>query len=407
MSREKVVLAYSGGLDTSVILKWLDLQGYDVVAYIADLGQAEHLKQLEEKAYKSGAVDFHCIDLKEPFVTDYIYPAVQFNAVYEGRYLLGTSLARPIIAKGMVDLAHKVGAKYVAHGATGKGNDQVRFELSVAALDPEIKCITPWRIPEFFNKIKGRKEAMEFAKEHGIPVKATVDKPWSSDENFMHISFEAGILEDPNAVPPKDMFEMTVDPKDAPDEPETIEIGFEKGIPVTLDGKKVSPVEMLDTLNKIGGKHGIGRIDIVESRYVGMKSRGVYETPGGTLLIAAHRDLEGMTLEGSLIQLKETLMPRFAQLTYNGYWFTSEMDCLLAFVKESQKYVTGSIKLELYKGNITIVGRKSDYSLYDPMIASMEDDAGAYDQTDANGFIKLHSIPLVANARRKRKNGVV
>jgi argininosuccinate synthase len=407
MSREKVVLAYSGGLDTSVILKWLDLQGYDVVAYIADLGQAEHLKDLEEKAYKSGAVDFYCIDMRESFVTDYIYPAVQFNAVYEGRYLLGTSLARPIIAKGMVDLAHKVGAKYVAHGATGKGNDQVRFELSVAALDPNIKCITPWRIPEFFNKIKGRKEAMNFAKEHGIPVKATVDKPWSSDENFMHISFEAGILEDPNAVPPKDMFEMTVDPKDAPDESEIIEIGFEKGIPTTLNGKKVNPIEMLDTLNKIGGKHGIGRIDIVESRYVGMKSRGVYETPGGTLLIAAHRDLEGMTLEGSLIQLKETLMPRFAQLTYNGYWFTSEMDCLLAFVKESQKYVTGSIKLELYKGNITIVGRKSEYSLYDPMIASMEDDAGAYDQTDANGFIKLHSIPLIANAKRKKKNGEI
>ena len=402
MSREKIVLAYSGGLDTSVILKWLDLQGYDVVAYVADLGQAEHLKELEEKAYKSGAVDFYCIDLKEKFVTDFVYPSIQFNAVYEGRYLLGTSLARPIIAKGMVDLAHKVGAKYVSHGATGKGNDQVRFELSVAALDPSIKCITPWRIPEFFNKIKGRKEAMEFAKEHGIPVKATLDKPWSSDENFMHISFEAGILEDPNSFPPKDMFELTVDPKDAPDKSETIEIGFEKGIPVSLDGKKVTPVEILDTLNKIGGKHGIGRIDIVESRYVGMKSRGVYETPGGTLLMAAHRDLEGMTLEGSLIQLKETLMPRFSQLTYNGYWYSSEMDCLLVFVKESQKYVTGEIKLELYKGNITIAGRKTDYSLYDPMIASMEDDAGAYDQTDAKGFIKLNSIPLVANARRKK-----
>jgi argininosuccinate synthase len=402
MSREKVVLAYSGGLDTSVILKWLDLKGYDVIAYVADVGQSDNLDELEEKAYASGAKGFYRVDLREEFIKDYVYPAVQFNALYEGRYLLGTSLARPVIAKGMVEIANKEGAAYIAHGATGKGNDQVRFELSVAALSPHLKTIAPWRDPEFFNKIKGRKEAMEFAAKYNIPIKATTKKPWSSDENYMHISFEAGILEDPNSRPPKDMFELTVDPKDAPDESEIIEIEFNKGVPVKVNGETLAPVELLGKLNKLAGKHGIGRIDIVESRYVGMKSRGVYETPGGTLLHAAHRDLEGMVLEGSLINLKESLMPRFSKLVYDGYWYTSEMECLLAFLTESQKYVTGSIKLELYKGNITIAGRKSDYSLYDEKIASMEDDGGAYNQTDATGFIVLNSIPLRANAKRKK-----
>ncbi|MEF3254272.1 MAG: argininosuccinate synthase [Deferribacterales bacterium] len=403
MSREKVVLAYSGGLDTSVILKWLDLKGYDVVAYVADLGQRDDFKAIEEKAYKSGAKEFYVVDLKDYFVKDFVYTSIKFNAVYEGRYLMGTSLARPVIAKGMVDIAKKTGAKYIAHGATGKGNDQVRFEISVAALMPELKAIVPWRDPSFFNVIKGRKEAMEFAKEHGIPVKATVDQPWSSDENLMHISFEAGILEDPAMRPPKEMFELTVDPKDAPDDAEIIEIEFEKGEPVRLNGQSYGPADMLKQLNTIAGKHGIGRVDMVESRYVGMKSRGVYETPGGTVLMAAHRDLEALTLDGSLINLKDTLMPRFAQLVYAGYWFTHEMDCLRTFVEKTQEFVDGKVRLELYKGNVTCIGRESEYSLYDKLVVSMDDDLGAYNQTDATGFIKLHSLPVRAHAKRLNK----
>ncbi|WP_277656791.1 argininosuccinate synthase [Seleniivibrio woodruffii] len=403
MAKDKVVLAYSGGLDTSVILKWLQLKGYDVVAYVADLGQLPDVDAIREKAMKSGAVDFYALDLKEEFVNDFVFEAVKFNAVYEGRYLLGTSLARPIIAKGMVEVAKKVGAKYLAHGATGKGNDQVRFELTAAALNPELKTIVPWRMPEFFNVIKGRKEAMDFAKEHGIPVKATAEQPWSSDDNLLHISFEAGILEDPALRPPAEMFEYTTDPKKAPDEAEIIELKFEKGVAVKLNGKKYSPAELLKELNKIGGKHGIGRIDMVESRYVGMKSRGVYETPGGTILYAAHRDLEALTLDGATINLKETLMPRFATLVYNGYWYSPEMDCLRALLEESQKFVTGKVRLELYKGNITCIGRESKYSLYNKLVVSMEDDEGAYNQTDAVGFIKLHALPLKAHAARAKK----
>jgi len=401
MAREKVVLAYSGGLDTSVILKWLDLKGYDVIAYVADLGQREDFSAVKEKAFASGAKDFKILDLKEEFVKDFVFTSIKFNALYEGRYYLGTSLARPIIAKGMVEIAKEKGAKYIAHGATGKGNDQVRFELTAAALAPELKAIVPWREPEFFNVIKGRKEAMEFAAKYNIPVKATVDKPWSSDENIMHISFEAGILEDPSQRPPKDMFELTVAPEDAPDTPETVEIEFEKGEPVALNGERLSPASLLKKLNEIGGRNAIGRVDIVESRYVGMKSRGVYETPGATILMAAHRDLEGLTLDGSLINLKDTLMPRFAHLVYAGYWYSTEMDCLRAFLLKSQEYVTGKVKLELYKGNITIISRESKYSLYDKLVVSMDDDLGAYNQTDATGFIKLHSLPLKAHAKRK------
>ena len=400
--REKVVLAYSGGLDTSVILKWLDLQGYDVVAFVADVGQRDDLSVLEAKAKASGAKEFFIGDLKEEFVRDFVFPSIRFNAMYEGRYMLGTSLARPVIAKGLVETARKTKAKYISHGATGKGNDQVRFELTAAALAPDLKAIVPWRMPEFFNKIKGRKEAMEFAKKYKIPVKATAKKPWSSDENALHISFEAGILEDPATTPPNNMFEYSASPKAAPDKAEIIELEFEQGTPVKLNGKKLSPYKMLTELNKIGGRNGVGRVDMVESRYVGMKSRGVYETPGGAILIAAHRDLEGLTLEGSVIQLKETLMPRFAQLAYNGYWYSSEMDCLMAFLNESQKYVTGKVKLELYKGNITALARESKYSLYNMKVVSMDDDQGAYDQSLATGFIKLHAIPLVANARRKK-----
>ena len=404
MAKDKVVLAYSGGLDTSVILKWLQLKGYDVVAYVADLGQLPDVDAVREKAMASGAVDFFALDLQEEFVKDYVFPAVKFNALYEGRYLLGTSLARPIITKGMVEVANKVGAKFLAHGATGKGNDQVRFELSAAALDPALKTIVPWRIPEFFEKIKGRKEAMDFAEEHGIPVKATVSQPWSSDDNLLHISFEAGILEDPNVRPPKDMFEYSVDPKDAPEEAEVIELEFDKGEAVKLNGEALSPANMLRKLNEIGGKHGVGRVDMVESRYVGMKSRGVYETPGGSILYAAHRDLEALTLDGGTINLKESLMPRFATMTYNGYWYCPEMEAMLALLDNTQQYVNGTVKLELYKGNITCIGRASAYSLYDEQIASMEDDDGAYDQTDAAGFIKLHALPLRAHANRMKIN---
>ncbi|MCB4203421.1 argininosuccinate synthase [Deferribacterales bacterium Es71-Z0220] len=403
MAREKVVLAYSGGLDTSVILKWLELKGLDVIAYVADLGQRDDLPAIEKKAYASGAKDFRIVDLKEEFVKDFVFTSIKFNALYEGRYYLGTSLARPIIAKGMVELAKEYGAKYIAHGATGKGNDQVRFELTAAALAPELKAIVPWRDPEFFNVIKGRKEAMEFAAKHNIPVKATVDKPWSSDENLMHISFEAGILEDPAQRPPKDMFELTVAPEDAPDTPETVEIEFVKGEPVAVNGEKLSPANLLKKLNEIGGRNAVGRVDMVESRYVGMKSRGVYETPGATILMAAHRDLEGLTLDGSLINLKDTLMPRFAHLVYAGYWYCAEMDCLRAFLEKSQEFVTGKVMLELYKGNITVVSRESAYTLYDKLVVSMDDDLGAYNQTDATGFIKLHSLPLRANAKRMKK----
>ena len=403
MSRDKVVLAYSGGLDTSVILKWLDLKGYDVVAYVADLGQRDDYEEIKEKAFASGAVDFYVVDLKEEFVKEFVYTSVKFNAVYEGRYLLGTSLARPVITKGMVEVARKTGAKYISHGATGKGNDQVRFELSAAALAPDLKAIVPWREPGFFNKIKGRKEAMDFAAEHKIPVKATSDQPWSSDENLMHISFEAGILEDPAKKPPRDMFELSTSPEDAPDEKEVIEIEFEKGEAVKLNGKALKPVDMLTELNKIGGRNGIGRIDIVESRYVGMKSRGVYETPGAAILMEAHRDLEGLTLSGGVINLKDTLMPRFAQLVYAGYWYTDELDCMKTLAEKSQEYVNGKVKLELYKGNIVPVSRESSDSLYDELVVSMDDDLGAYNQTDATGFIKLHSLPLKAEAKRKKQ----
>lgn len=402
MAKEKVLLAYSGGLDTSVILKWLTLKGYDVVAYVADVGQSADWNGIKDKAVKSGAVEVIVDDLKEEFVRDFVFKSTAFNALYEGRYYLGTSLARPVIAKGMVEAARRTGCSYFAHGATGKGNDQVRFELTAAALAPELKVIAPWRDSEFFSVIKGRKEAMEYAAKHNIPVKATVSKPWSSDDNALHISFEAGILEEPSATPPDDMFEYSKSPKTAPDKATVIELEFDKGIPVKLDGKELKAYDMLMALNKLGGENGIGRVDMVESRYVGMKSRGVYETPGAAIIMAAHRDLEGLTLDGSVINLKETLMPRFASLVYNGYWYSHEMDCLRALLDKSQEYVSGTVKIELYKGNITILGRTSKYSLYDMAIASMEDDGGVYNQSDATGFITLHSLPLKMHARRKK-----
>jgi len=403
MSKQKIVLAYSGGLDTSVILKWLDLQGYEVYAYVADVGQPMDIKSIKEKAIISGAKDILVDDLKDEFVTDFVNRSIKFNALYEGRYYLGTSLARPIIAKGLANYAKKIGAKFFAHGATGKGNDQVRFELTVAALNPKLTAIVPWRIPEFFNEIKGRKEAIDFAKKYKIPIKATASKPWSSDENSLHISFEAGILEDPDITPPDNMFEYTLSPQKAKAKSELITITFEQGIATKLNNKSLSPYKLLIALNKLGYDHGIGRVDMVESRYVGMKSRGVYETPGGTILMTAHREIESLTLDGSVINLKETLMPRFATLVYNGYWYSEEMECLNALLEKSQEYVTGEVRLELYKGNVITVGRTSEFSLYNMQLASMDDDLGAYDQSDATGFIRLHSLPLIANANRKNR----
>ncbi|MBN2712926.1 MAG: argininosuccinate synthase [Planctomycetes bacterium] len=402
---ERVLLLYSGGLDTSVICQWLANKGHEIVCFAADVGQREDWKALKKKAIQSGAQKVIVSDLKEKFVADYVYPAIKMNALYEGRYYLGTSLARPCIAEEMVRVAKQEKCTIFAHGATGKGNDQVRFELTAAALAPDMKVIAPWRDAEFNSVIKGRTEAIAYAKKYGIPVKATAKKPWSSDENLLHISFEAGMLEDPARCPQPDMFELTVDPKKAPNKPEILKIAFEKGTPVSINGKKMPPLKLLMAANKVAGKHGVGRVDMVESRFVGMKSRGVYETPGGTLLMAAHRDLEGIAMDRDLMNLRDTLIPRFAKLVYNGFWFCREMDGMMALLNESQRYITGTVKVELYKGNITVIGRESPCSLYDEKVASMEDDAGAYDQSDATGFIRLQGLPLRANARRVGKMG--
>jgi argininosuccinate synthase len=402
-SKGKVVLAYSGGLDTSVICKWLDEQGWDVICFVANIGQREDFSTLEAKALGSGAKKLVLRDLRDEFVRDFVYPALQFNALYEGRYLLGTSLARPLIAKGMVAVAEEEGAEWVSHGATGKGNDQVRFELTAYALKPNVKVVVPWREPDFYQKIRGRTDAIAYCKEHNIPIKATTSQPWSNDENLMHLSFEAGILEDPALRPPHHMFELTTSPQDAPETPTALSLEFEHGIPVKLDGKALGPADMLAALNDIGGRNAIGRVDMVESRFVGMKSRGVYETPGATILMAAHRDLEGLTLDRGVINLKDTLMPRFAQMVYQGYWYSPEMRCLMALLKESQRSVAGKVGLELYKGNITITGRTSPVSLYDPTIATMDESERGYDPRDATGFIRLLALPLRADAVRQRK----
>ena len=400
--KKKIILAYSGGLDTSVIAKWLAEQDYEVICYIADVGQNENFPALKKKALQSGASKVIVADLKKEFTTQAIFPAIQFNALYEGRYYLGTSLARPIIAAGLIKIAKKEKTNLIAHGATGKGNDQVRFELAAYALLPKVKIIAPWRLPAFNQVIKGRKEAITYAKKHQIPIKVTTHKPWSSDDNLLHISFEAGMLENTNKRPLEEMFVYTRSPQKAPDKAETLTLTFKKGIPTHLNGKAIAPVTLLEKLNKMAGKHGIGRVDMVESRFVGMKSRGVYETPAGTVLYAAHRDLEGMTLDKEVILIKDQLMPKFAQIVYNGFWFSQEMECLLAFLKESQKYVNGTVSLELYKGNVTITGRDSTNSLYAADIASMEADGGIYDQQDAEGFIKLNALRLKKHIRRQK-----
>ena len=394
MSRERVVLAYSGGLDTSVIVRWLTEEGYDVIAWCADVGQKEPFDDLETKAKNAGAITCIIDDLREEFVRDFVYPAVAWNAQYEGRYLLGTSLARPVIAKRMVEVAREHGATAIAHGATGKGNDQIRFELTAYALMPDVKIIAPWRDPKFNSVIKGREDAIEYADKHGIPIPVSKSEPWSSDENLLHISYEAGMLEDPAAKPFDSMYKMTRPVKEVELAAEAVTIDFEAGVPTAVNGQALPPHELLSLLNDLAFKHGVGRIDIVESRFVGMKSRGVYETPGGSVLLAAHQDLETLCVGRDLLALKNQLSVRFSTLAYNGFWYAEEMDALTAFLQSSQQHVTGQVQLELYRGNIIVCGRSSAHSLYDADIASMDDDGGAYDQSDATGFIRLQALPL-------------
>lgn len=404
MAKEKVILAYSGGLDTSVILKWLIDKNYDVIAYMLDIGQKEDFKATKEKAKKIGASKVYIIDAKQEFITDFVFPAIRANAKYEGRYLLGTSLARPLIAKKQIEIVKKENATIVAHGATGKGNDQVRFELAYLTLMPSVRVISPWKDKEFLTKFQGRSDMIDYCKEKGIPVEATKKKPYSSDANIMHISYEAGILEDPAFTPTEDMFKMTISPKKAPEKETELEIEFAQGNPIKVknlnDGTvKKDALELFDYLNKIGGKNGIGRVDIVEDRFVGMKSRGVYETPAGAILHEAHRDIEALTMDREVMLLRDSLIPKFAQLVYFGFWFSPEMDFLKNAFDYTQQYVNGKVKLSLYKGNIIIKGRESKNSLYDEKLVSM-DIHGGYDQTDAIGFIKLNALRLKASANR-------
>lgn len=396
---KKVVLAYSGGLDTSIILKWLiETYGCEVIAFAADLGQGQELQGLNEKALKTGASKIYIEDLREEFVKDYIFPMLRANAIYEGTYMLGTSIARPLIAKRQIEIARQEGAEAVSHGSTGKGNDQVRFELTYLALSPHIKIIAPWRIWDF----NSRNALIDYAKKHGIPVPVSQEKPYSSDRNLFHISFEGGILEDPWSEPKEDMFLLSVSPEKAPDKPTYIEIGYVHGDPVSLDGKEMSPATLLDNLNRLGGANGIGRIDIVENRYVGMKSRGVYETPGGTILHSAHRAMESITMDREVMHLKDSLVTRYAELVYYGYWFAPEREVLQGTVDATQNNVTGSVRLKLYKGNCIVVGRKSPHSLYRPDFATFEEDS-VYQQADATGFIRLNALRLRIQAMAKGK----
>ncbi|MBA4349479.1 MAG: argininosuccinate synthase [Thermodesulfovibrio sp.] len=387
---KKIVLAYSGGLDTSVAIKWLkETYNAEVIAFCADLGQEEDLPAIKKKALKTGASKVYVEDAREEFVRDYIFPMLRANAIYEGTYLLGTSIARPLIAKKQIDIAVKENAYAVAHGATGKGNDQVRFELTYYALKPDIKVICPWREWSF----DSRQSLIDYAKKHNIPVQATKKKPYSTDRNILHISYEGGILEDPWAEPPKDMYTMMVPPEKAPDKPVYIEIQYKNGNPVGLNGKALSPVELFKKLNKIAGDNGIGRVDLVENRYVGMKSRGVYETPAGTVLHTAHRAVESITLDREVLHLRDSLIPKYAELIYYGYWFSPEREMLQTTIDTIQKYVTGTARLKLYKGNCLIVGRKSPKSLYHPELATFESEK-IYNQKDAEGFIRLNALRL-------------
>ena len=392
---KKIVLAYSGGLDTSVMLRWIkDRYGCEVVCYCADVGQGEELDGLEAKARETGASKLYVEDLREEFVREYVWTALKANAVYEGVYLLGTSLARPVIAKRQIEIARREGADAVAHGATGKGNDQVRFELTYYALEPDIKVVAPWREWEF----KGRSDLIAYAREHNIPITATAEKPYSTDRNLMHISYEGGILEDPWAEPPADIFRLTKAPEDARAEAEYVEIGFERGEPVSVGGRRLGAVELLETLNELGGEHGIGRVDLVENRFVGMKSRGVYETPGVTILQAAHRALESITLDREVMHLRDSLGVKFAESIYYGFWFAPEFELLRKTVDETQTHVTGDVRLKLYKGNAMVVGRRAPRSLYSERLATFEAE-DVYNQRDAEGFIKLNALRLRTQAR--------
>ena len=402
---KKVVLAYSGGLDTSVILKWLrDTYGCEVVTFTADIGQGEEVEPARQKARKLGIADanIHVEDLREEFVRDFVYPMFRANAVYEGEYLLGTSIARPLIAKRLVEIAKSSGADAIAHGATGKGNDQVRFELGAYALAPNIRVIAPWREWDLLS----REKLLAYADRHGIPVdfqKRAGAAPYSMDANLLHVSYEGGVLENPQTEPEESMWRMTVSPEKAPDAPQVVELAYRRGDIVAVDGVDMTPARVLSTLNAIGGRHGVGRLDIVENRYVGMKSRGCYETPGGTIMLKAHRAIESITLDREVVALKDDLMPRYARLVYNGYWFSPERTLLQGLIDASQAPVNGTVRLRLYKGNLMCVGRASPTdSLFDPKISTFDDDAGAYDQKDAAGFIKLNALRLRIAANRGR-----
>jgi argininosuccinate synthase len=404
----KIILAYSGGLDTSVILTWLK-QNYDaeIIAFCADIGQEEELDGLTEKALRTGAAKCIIEDLREEFARDFIFPMFQAGAIYEGQYFLGTSIARPLIAKRMVEIARAESAEAIAHGATGKGNDQVRFELSAAALAPELKVIAPWRVKKFRQQFPGRAEMIAFANENKIPVEASVTKPYSMDRNLLHISYESGVLEDPwfDASSPqmRDMYKLSAAPEEAPNEAEHVDLAFDAGNCVAVNGMSLSPLGVMQTLNKLGGRHGIGRVDIVENRFVGMKSRGVYETPGGAILHFAHRQMETLTMDREVMQLRDSLIPKYSTLVYDGLWFAPEREALQALVTETQRDVTGVVRLKLYKGNIIVAGRKSPKSLYDPQIAAMEAVASTYDQGDATGFIRLNALRLKVRAALKTK----
>ncbi len=404
----KIVLAYSGGLDTSVLLTWLkEKHNAQMIAFCADIGQEEELRGLNQKARRTGASKVYIDDLREEFASDFIYPMIRAGAIYEGQYFLGTSIARPLIAKRMVEIARKEKADAIAHGATGKGNDQVRFELTAASLAPGIEVIAPWRETEFREEFPGRKEMLRYCKRKGVAVEASAGKPYSMDRNLLHISFEAGILEDPwfDAFAPKNkgMFKLSVAPEDAPDKPEYVTLEFEKGNCVAVNGKTLSPLGVMRRLNKLGGKHGVGRVDLVENRFVGMKSRGVYETPGGSILHFAHRQMESITMDREVMSLRDSLIPKYAELVYNGFWFAPEREALQALVEDTQKNVSGTVRLKLYKGNILTAGRKSPVSLYNPALATMEaDPTNAYDQGDATGFIRLNALRLKVAAQVKQ-----